>query len=177
MKTTLILTTTLALLVSCKEQTKHGSATPSATAPSAALTAVLAASPGGEPKAITAIRATVKPGDDITVSGRILGNAKPFVAGRAAFILGDPAVLQACNENPDDACDSPWDTCCETPEDKKRATATIQIVDASGRVLKEPIEGVAGIQNLATVTVSGKVAEGSSADLLIVNATAIQVGK
>ena len=59
----------------------------------------------------------------------------------------------------------------------KRATATIQIVDASGRVLKEPIEGVSGIQNLATVTVSGKVAEGSSADLLIVNATAIQVGK
>lgn len=178
MKTTLILATSLALLASCKEQSKPSSANqPAAQSPSAALSAVLAATPGADAKAIATIRSAVKPGDEITVSGRIMGNATPFVAGRAAFILADPAVLQACNENPDDACETPWDTCCETPEDKKRATATIQIVDADGRVLKEPVEGVGGLEKLATVTVSGKVAEGSSADLLIVNASAIRTGK
>ena len=106
-----------------------------------------------------------------------MGNEKPFVAGRSAFILGDPEVLTACNENPADKCTTPWDACCDSPEDKKRGIATIQIVDADGRVLKESVEGVGGLANLATVTVTGKVAEGSSVDALIINARAIRSGK
>jgi hypothetical protein len=46
---------------------------------------------------------------------------------------------------------------------------------ADGRVLKDGLDGVGGLVKLATVTVTGKVAEGSSADSLVVNATAIQV--
>ena len=78
------------------------------------------------------------------------------------------------NETPGDNCETPWDACCDSPEDKKRGTATIQILGADGRVLKEPVEGVGGLKNLATLTVTGKVAEGSSAELLIVNAKAIR---
>ncbi len=167
---------TAALLASCGKKETSATA-PSASAPSAALAAVLAASPTGEPKSIHLIRTTAKPGDEITVSGKIMGNEKPFVDGRAAFILGDPEVLAACNEDPADKCTTPWDVCCESPEDKKRGIATIQIVGADGRVLKEPVEGVGGLQNLAAVTVTGKVAEGSSADLLIINAQAIRSGK
>jgi hypothetical protein len=76
---------------------------------------------------------------------------------------------------PGDKCETPWDACCDSPEDKKRATATIQIVGADGRVLKEAIEGVGGLVKLATVTVTGKIADGSSGDLMLVNATAIRV--
>ncbi len=107
---------------------------------------MLTAAPAGAPKAIAA-----KPGDEITLSGRIMGNATPG-----------------------DDCETPWDSCCDSPEDKKRGIATIQIVDAGGRVLKEPVEGVGGLEKLATVTVTGKVAKGSSPDLLMVNATAIR---
>ena len=164
------------LFVSCGEKSPQSTADVSVNKPSPALAAVFAASPTGEAKSIVAIRSTAKPGDEITVSGRIMGAVKPFVNGRAAFILGDPEVLTACNEVPGDECETPWDACCDSPEDKKRATATIQIVDTDGRVLKEPIEGVGGLQNLSRVTVSGKVAEGSSSDLLIVNASAISVG-
>jgi hypothetical protein len=153
------------------------SSTPVATAPSATLTAVLAAAAAGEPKAIHTLRTSVKPGDEVTVSGKIMGNEKPFVDGRSAFILGDTEVLTPCNENPDDKCSTPWDNCCDSKEDKKRGTATIQVVDVDGRVLKEPIEGAGGLAKLSNVTVSGKVAEGSSADLLIINASAIQVVK
>ncbi len=170
----LILATT-ALLASCEK--KEAAAAPTASAPSAALSAILAATPTGEPTPIHIIRASAKPGDQITVSGKIMGNEKPFVEGRAAFILGDPEVLTACNEDPADKCTTPWDNCCDSPEDKKRGIATIQIVGADGRVLKEPAEGVQGLANLATVTVTGKVAEGSSADLLIINAQAIRSGK
>jgi hypothetical protein len=174
-KTTCLLITSAVLLVACGKKSTQSTAGASVSEPSPALAAVLAASPTGEAASITAIRSTAKPGDEITISGRIMGAMKPFVDGRAAFILGDPDVLTPCNEVPGDECETPWDACCDSPEDKKRATATIQIVDAGGRVLKEPIEGVGGLKNLSKVTVSGKVAEGSSADLLIVNASAIGV--
>lgn len=176
MKTTCILMTAIVFLASCKEKSA-----PTTTAPvresSAALAAVLAASLKGDPKAIATVRTSAKAGDEITLSGRIMGNAKPFVDGRAVFILGDPDVLTACNETPGDNCKTPWDACCDSPEDKQRGTATIQIVDADGRVLKESVEGVGGLANLASVTVTGTVADGSSPDLLIINAQAIQIGK
>jgi len=173
-KTNCLLIAFAVLLVSCGEKSTQSTAEVSVSEASPALSAVLAASPAGEAAAIAVIRSTAKPGDEITISGQIMGNAKPFVDGRAAFILGDPEVLTPCNENPGDECETPWDVCCDSPEDKKRGTATIQIVDADGRVLKESVESVGGLEKLAKVTVSGKVAEGSSADLLIVNATAIR---
>lgn len=176
MKTAYLALATVVFLVSC-EKKETTAVAPPASGPSAALSAVLAAAPTGEPKPIHLIRATVKPGDEITVSGKIMGNEKPFVNGRSAFILGDPAVLTPCNEDPADKCTTPWDNCCDLPEDRKRGIATIQITGADGRVLKETLEGISGLINLATVTVSGKVAEGSSADALIINAQAIRTGK
>ncbi len=175
-KVACLLITAAALLASCKKKEVSAPA-PSATSPSTALSKVLKTSPTGEAKSIHLIRATAKAGDEITVSGKIMGNKKPFVEGRSAFILGDPEVLTPCNANPDDDCSTPWDTCCDSKEDKKRGIATIQVVDAEGRVLKESIEGIGGLANLATVTVSGTVAPGSSADLLIINAQAIRTGQ
>lgn len=172
--TTCLLIVTSFFLASCKEK----AATPTVTTlkePSAALAAVLAAAPAGEPKSIALIRTSAKPGDEVTLRGRIMGNTNPFVEGRAVFILGDPDVLTACSDVPGDKCETPWDVCCDSPEDKKRATATIQIVDKDGRVLKESVEGIGGLEKLATVTVTGKVADGSSADLMLVNASAIRI--
>lgn len=173
MKTSYLALATAIFLFSCEK--KETTATTIESGPSSALSAVLAAPPTGEPKPIHLIRATAKPGDEITVSGKIMGNKKPFVDGRSAFILGDPAVLTPCNEDPADKCTTPWDVCCDSPEDKKRGIATIQIVGTDGRVLKESIEGVGGLENLATVTVTGKVAAGSTADSLIINAQGLRV--
>lgn len=173
MRTPLILAA-VCFLASCKEKSAPA-AIPSPAGPSAEVAAILSAAPAGEPKAIHVIRATVKPGDEITLSGRIMGNGQPFVEGRAAFILGDPELLTPCNEIPGDPCETPWDCCCDTKEDKKQGIATIQIKGPDGRVLKGGLEGLGGLAKLATVTVSGKVAEGSSAESLVVNATAIQV--
>lgn len=162
------------LFTACGEKTT----TTEATAPaetSAALTAVIDAPVDGEAQSIHTARETAKPGDRITLTGRVMGNLHPFVEGRAAFILGDPTVLTACSDRPDDECETPWDTCCDTKEEKQRGTATIQVVGADGRVLKESIEGVGGIGKLSTLSVTGTVAEGASAGSLVVNATAIDV--
>lgn len=177
MKITCICLALALSLTSCDKPSSTAAPTAPSSGPSAALNQVLATLPAGEAKSITDVRGQAKPGDEITLHGRIMGNLKPFVEGRALFVLGDPGLLTPCNEIPGDECDTPWDVCCETPEDKKRGTATIQVVDADGRVLKESLQGVAGLDHLSHVTVTGKVAEGSSADLLLVNAKAIKVGK
>jgi len=169
--TTLALLGSLCLLASCKEK-----AAPAAPA-SPALQQVFATAPAGQPTAIHLARTSATPGDTLTVQGVVMGNIKPFVDGRSAFILGDPEKLTACNTKPGDSCPTPWDTCCDTAEDIKIGTATIQVVDAEGKVLKESIENVGGLTKLSKVVVSGTVAPGSNADLLILNASAIQVAK
>jgi hypothetical protein len=163
------------LLVSCGENETSEISTPAAAAPSSELQSVLAAAPAGDAQEIHLIRTTAKPGDEITISGKIMGNAKPFVEGRAAFTVADPSIITPCNENPDDACDTPWDACCDTKEQKLIGLASVQVLGSDGRVLKENLEGVGGLTNLSSVTVTGKVADGSSADSLVVNATAIRV--
>lgn len=165
------------LLVSCGKRTESKPTTAEPAAVPAAITEVLAKSPAGEAKAIHEVKATLKPGDEVVLNGRVMGGVRPFVEGRAAFMLGDPAVLTPCNEIPGDSCETPWDVCCETPEDKKRATVSIQILDAGGRVLKHGLQGVGGLDHLAKVTVAGKVAEGSSQEAVIINASAIRVDK
>lgn len=164
-----------AVVMAACEKSETVETTKTVGGPSAALAAVIEAAPEGEASPIHLVRQTVQPGDKVTVSGQVMGNKSPFVEGRAAFILGDPAVLTPCNEKPDDACETPWDACCDSPEDKKRGTATVQIVGEDGRVLKEGIEGVGGVDKLAKLTVSGTVAEGSTPELLVINATAIDV--
>lgn len=175
----LILAATAAcLLASCGEkETSSTKTTAPATAPSADLQSVFATGLKGEAQQIHVARTTAKPGDEITLAGRVIGSESPFVAGRAVFTLGDATILKACNDVPGDACETPWDSCCNTKEEKIVALATVQIVGPDGRVLKEEIEGVGGLNKLGTVAVTGKVAEGSTADSLVLNATAIQVQK
>lgn len=165
------------LLASCKEKQESAATAKPTAEESRVVQSILSSTPKGEAKSIHVVRASAKPGEEVTIKGRIMGNVSPFVAGRSAFILADTEILAACNDKPGDECDTPWDSCCNTPEEKKKGTATVQIVNTDGRVLKEPLEGVGGLAKLATVTVTGKVAEGSSTDLLIVNATAIHAGQ
>lgn len=163
------------LASSCSEKEK-GAASNSPTAPaSEALTKIFDAPPAVAPVSIVEARASAKPGDTITLKGLVMGSMKPIVEGRAAFTLGDPEKLTPCNKNPDDACETPWDVCCETPEAIKASTVTVQVVDAAGKVLKEGIENVGGLKPLSDVTVTGVVAEGSGPDLLLLNASSIKV--
>jgi hypothetical protein len=141
------------------------------------LDAVFVAEAPAGARAIHLARADAKPGDELVLSGLVMGAAEPFVAGRAAFVLGDPEKLTPCNQRPGDGCETPWDVCCESREDKTAGTAAIQVLGADGRVLKSGIEGVGGLGKLSKVVVKGTVAEASSADALVVNATAIHVSK
>jgi hypothetical protein len=146
-------------------------------APSATFDSYFSAQPIAEPKAIHVARSTAKPGDDIVILGLIMGREKVFVDGRASFLLGDREKLTPCNTIPDDECETPWDACCDSKEAKLEGIASIQIVDAEGRVLSGGLKGVKGLEELSAVTVSGTVDRSSTPESLVVNAKVIHVTK
>jgi len=114
-----------------------------------------------------------KVGEEITLRGRIGGSKEPFVPGRATITLVGRGI-KACSENPDDACKFPWDYCCETKADITANSATIQLVDAKGQVLRTDLKGRRGIKELSSLVITGKVAV-SDSKALVINATSIVV--
>jgi hypothetical protein len=133
--------------------------------------------PIAEPKAIHVARTTAKPGDEIVINGLVMGREKVFVDGRASFLLGDREKLTPCNAVPGDECETPWDACCDSKEAKLEGIASIQIVDAEGRVLSGGLKGVHGLKELSAVTVSGTVDKSSTPENFVINAKSISVAK
>jgi len=165
------------LLAGCGDPETAADPGPGSAPATSALDAVFVdAAPVGA-KAIHIARTDAKPGDEIVVAGEVMGTLEPFVTGRAAFVLGDPEKLTPCNKRENDGCETPWDACCDTKEDKLIGTATVQVVGDDKRVLKTGIEGVYGLEKLSSVVVKGTVAEGSGPDALVINASAIHVVK
>lgn len=132
----------------------------------------LAAAPA-ESRFVEEVKASAKAGDTVAVRGRIGGSADPFVDGRAVFtIVG--SKLKACSDNADDHCTQPWDYCCETKKDIAAHSATVQVTDESGKLLRVGLKGWAGLAGLSDVTVVGKavVSDGKS---LVVRASGIYI--
>lgn len=174
MKNTTILILAFAALAatSCE---KSEIVTVKPTAPNPAFEAYFTNEPLPDAKAIHVARTTAAPGDEIVLSGRLMGREQIFVDGRASFVLGDPNKLTPCNEMPDDNCTTPWDACCDSKELKREGIASIQILGEDGRVLSGILKGTKGLKELSKVTVQGTVAENSTEDNLVVNATKIFV--
>ncbi len=163
-------------LTACEKPATETSAVETAPDPSLEKFFTDGEIPVGE--SISAIRTSAKPGDEISLSGLVMGRERVFVDGRASFILGDPTKLTPCSEmGEDDHCSTPWDACCDSKEDLRNGIASIQIIGEDGRVLNGSIKGTQGLKELSTVSVSGTVAEQSTPDSLIVNATKIHVSE
>ena len=126
---------------------------------------------------ISEARKDPTPGRTVTISGEVMGSLNPIIEGRALVMIGDPTKLTPCNRIPGDACETPWDVCCDDPEVIKTSIATVQVLDAEGKPLKEGLRGLSGLKELSFLTVTGTVAEGSNADNFLVNATGIHVAK
>lgn len=177
MKTKLIPCLALAFLAlaSCEKKETEAKVTEATPAPSLETYFTDEAIAGGLP--ISEAGTTAKPGDEIVIHGLVMGREKVFVDGRASFLLGDRTKLTPCNAVPGDECATPWDACCDSKETKRGNIASIQILGEDGRVLSGEIRGIHGLKELSDVTVTGTVADQSTADSLIINATRIHVGK
>ncbi len=117
-------------------------------------------------------RKNVEPGSPLTVTGRIAGAKEPFSADYASFVLADES-LETCERIPGDSCPTPWDACCVEQKTIAASRMTVQIVGEDGRPVGQSLKEVNGLKELDGITVTGTVAEGSSEENLILNATEI----
>lgn len=124
------------------------------------------------PAAIPATRESAKPGDTITIIGKIGGSKKPFVSGRAAFTIVDLA-LKSCDEIEDDMCAKPWDYCCEDKTNLRKHTAMIEVQDADGKPLSIDAQGQNGLEPLKVVVVEGTLVANDAGGACIVRADRI----
>lgn len=138
---------------------------------------LLAAKAPGGAVSVVAAREKAKAGELIVVRGKIGGRMVSLVPKAAMAVLADEKAIAPCNANPADACTTPWDYCCESPEKMKASTATIQVRDEKGKVVRAPLRGLGDLKELSTVVISGTVDASSTKDALIVNATSIFVEK
>lgn len=146
------------------------------TAPAALASVFHPVAITGAVKPIPELRTQVSPGDTVILEAKVMGTETPFVEQRALFVVGDEATLTSCDlRGEDDHCETPWDNCCDDPDAVRAGTATIQIVDADGKVLKHTIRGVNGLKELSRVRIEGVVAPQSTRDALIINATGIEL--
>ncbi len=166
----------LPLLTSCggeKETTPPSDASAANNSP-LPTTLALGAAPE-DAISIVALKQQHTPGDEVTFSARVMGRTEVFVPGRAIMIVGDPDILTPCNEKPDDLCETPWDVCCDPPEDRRLSTLTVQVVDETGSVLPTDLRGFQGITELSHLTITGTLATGGGDAPWTVNATGIHV--
>lgn len=126
-------------------------------------------------KGVVEAKKSAKEGESIAIRGRIGGAVDPYVSERAIFTIVDKSIPHCGEMNMEDACKTPWDYCCE-PQDRLTAhTATIQIVDASGRPLKIDISKNPRLKPTAEIVVKGKVTKIDGDKLLVINAGEIFV--
>jgi hypothetical protein len=161
------------VLTSCSEE-KQAADSP-APQKEESLSAVLLDTAPADPVDIAEMRKSAKPGEAVTFTGSLIGKNTIFMDNRAVMVMGDPKKLTACNLIPGDECETPWDVCCDDYELIKDSIVTVQVVDEDGKPLQAGLKGLGGMAELSAVTVTGEVAEGSSAENMVVNASGIFV--
>jgi len=125
-----------------------------------------------EAVSVVEARKSARPGDLIAVTGKIAGAMHPFTEGFATAILADQ-TLATCDLTNDDECPTPWDACCVEIPVIQSKRMLIQVLGDDGRPVTEGLAGVRGMKELDVLVVAGTVAEGSTTENLILNATEI----
>lgn len=144
--TTILLAFAAAVLTGCAKSEGEQPAQPDASASQPSTTApawILASEPAGA-LSINQVKESAKEGDEIIIKGRIGGRHAPMSPESPVFTIVDLG-LAYCGQDNDDACGTPWDYCCETPDTIAENAATVQVlgdsVDLSAAELK-PLDEV-----------------------------------
>ena len=125
---------------------------------------------------VTTAKQSAKDGDTVVIKGRIGGRVEPIAPNRAILNITDLSLL-TCDKSPMPNCATPWDNCCDPPDKIAAASATVQVVDASGQPLKATLKGVGGIEPMMQITARGTVRRIPGSDVIVIDATGIHVGE
>jgi hypothetical protein len=168
-----VLVISWAVMFGCKQ----GDEQAASSSPKAALPPEFFAAqePAGA-KTVEEVKKSAKAGDTVTIRGKVGGSLEPFVEGRAVFTLMGPGLKPCGHGSPMPDCKTPWDYCCDLPEDIAAHSATIQFVDEKGAPLRALVKGQRDVKELSEIVVVGQVKQVDK-KLLLVNATKMFVAK
>ena len=166
------------VIVGCDSEKKSASsaaAPASAPAAPASLPAgvIVTEAPAGA-QDLDAVKKSAKDGEAVVVNAWVGGADQPLAKNRAIMTVADKS-LPSCDKTPMDSCKTPWDSCCEPTEVRTAKTATVQVVDSSGKPLAGTLENVAGLKPLSKITVAGIARRPAGSDTLIIEANKIHV--
>lgn len=108
----------------------------------------LAAEPAGALDVID-LREKAKDGEPVVVLGRVGGGVKPWIDGRAAFLLVDDRVAPSCD---DEKCD---ENCPHCAQELAEATTMVKFLGADGKVLPVDARQLLGLSEEQTVVIRG----------------------
>ena len=137
---------------------------PAASSAPESSTYLLGAEPA-EAKDVIAARTDTKNDEAVVVVGRIGGDMKPWIEGRAAFSIVDRSLVP-CNEREGDDCPTPWDYCCDTDKFPE-AKALVKVVDEAGKLVGTDARELLGVKELQTVVVKGKAQRDEAGNLTV----------
>mgnify|MGYP007059408658 CR=1 FL=1 len=125
------------LAIGCGRESADSNTTPkvtpvSASSPVDGSAYILAEEPDGATGVIAA-REDAKDGDEIVLIGRIGGSKKPWIEGRAAFMVIDASMSVVGDGEESAKGELCLDDCCASL--RAECTTLVKIVDTQGRVL------------------------------------------
>src|SRR5262245_57940627 len=108
-----------------------------------------------EAKGGLAVRKEAKDGEEVVVVGKIGGDRKPWIKGRAAFLIVDPSV-EPCKDCPDAWCGV-----------DREAVTLVKLVDEQGQTLGQDARELFGLQEFQTVYVRGHARRDDEGNLTV----------
>jgi hypothetical protein len=108
----------------------------------------LAAEPAGALDVID-LREKAKDGEPVVVLGRVGGGVKPWIDGRAAFLLVDERVAPSCD---DEKC---GENCPHCAQELAEATTMVKFLGEDGKVLPVDARQLLGLGEEQTVVIRG----------------------
>jgi len=170
-----LLTVVSVLIAGCGAKVDDGSqagSAPSTRESASAIENLLAKSEPADAVSIQTLKAGQHADKEVVVTGRIGGRAEPFVDGRAMFMMADLG-LKMCVGG-DERCATPWDACCEAPDEIIASAITVQVKNDLGQIVQADLRSVSGLKPMATVTVRGTVSE-QNGQVLVLDAGSIYI--
>ena len=156
MKTSIATILVLLLVTACggTEPGQHASTTSTTGSDGGAM--LLAAD---LPDAIGVVAAKAEdPDAEVAVYGRVRRTAK------GVFLLVDDEAVKFCGQEEDCGCPTPWDYCCERPEEVTAATLVVEAEDELGSPVRE---SDMGIRALDLVAVRGRLTKADDGTLVL----------
>lgn len=137
------------------------SASIAAASSSVGKTYQLSSEPSGA-VGVLQVKESVKDGEPVVLVGRIGGGQKPWIDGRAAFLLVDDGVAPTCA---DEQCE---DGCAECALALAEATTLVKFVDDQGKVRATDARQLLGVENFQTVVVKGVASRDKAGNVSVI---------